>query len=61
MTVRRIGGSFGSRITKASGIVAAGAVAAHKTRRPVRLILDLETNLAMVGKRHPYLIKYAVG
>lgn len=60
MIVRRIGGSFGARITKSSSVVAAGAVAANKVNRPVRLILDLETNLSMIGKRPPYIMRYKV-
>lgn len=36
------------------------AVACWTTGRPVRIILDLETNMNMLGKRHPFRIPYEV-
>ncbi len=29
-----------------------------KMNRPVRLVLDLQSNMEVLGKRHPFLIKY---
>jgi len=60
MIVRRIGGSYGSKITKATHIACACAVAAHILKRPVRVVMDLETNMKMIGKRLPYFNKYEV-
>ncbi|ODM88520.1 putative aldehyde oxidase-like protein, partial [Orchesella cincta] len=58
--VRRLGGAFGAKITKANHVAAACAVAAHVTQKPVRVVLDLETNMQAFGKRLPYLFKYKV-
>lgn len=41
--------------------ISACAVAAHTLNRPVRVALDLATNMEMVGKRNPYLMKYEIG
>ncbi|CAL8110873.1 unnamed protein product [Orchesella dallaii] len=56
--VRRVGGAFGAKSTRQCLIAAACAVAAHRTHKPVRVALDLETNMQMIGKRHPYLVRY---
>ncbi|CAL8110869.1 unnamed protein product [Orchesella dallaii] len=58
MSIRRLGGAFGAKISKASLIASACAVAAYVTNEPVRVVLDLETNMKMIGKRLPYLTKY---
>ncbi|ODN04993.1 Xanthine dehydrogenase [Orchesella cincta] len=58
MNVRRIGGGFGGKLSKASLIASACAVAAFVTHESVRVVLDLETNMKMIGKRLPYLTKY---
>lgn len=60
MQVRRIGGGFGGKITKPPLLGVACAVAAHTVRRPVRLVLDMETNMRLIGKRYPYYIMYEV-
>ncbi|CAL8082604.1 unnamed protein product [Orchesella dallaii] len=58
MSIRRLGGGYGCKITRATQIACACAVAAYSTNRPVRLQLDLDTNMKMVGKRAPFLMKY---
>jgi xanthine dehydrogenase/oxidase len=58
--VKRLGGAYGAKITKASHVAAACAVAAHVTAKPVRMVLDLETNMKVIGKRLPYMAKYEV-
>lgn len=60
MNVRRLGGSFGAKCTRSAWVAAACAVAAHVTNQPVRVVLDLETDMQMFGKRLPYLSKYEV-
>lgn len=60
LIVKRIGGGFGGKATRSSLIAAACAVASHATNKPVRVVLDLETNMQMVGKRLPYLGTYKV-
>ena len=59
--LRRAGGSYGAKITRGTLIACAGAVAAYKTNRPIRVILDLNTNMESVGKRNPYLANYKIG
>jgi xanthine dehydrogenase/oxidase len=58
--VRRLGGGFGGKATRSGHVAAACAVAAYVSHRPVRLTLDLNTNMRLIGKRLPYLIKYEV-
>ncbi len=57
----RLGGAYGAKIFKPRGVAGACAIAAHALGKPVRLILDLETNMRMMGKRSPYLFTYSVG
>lgn len=42
-------------------MAAAAALGAMNLNRPVRIILDFRTNMEMIGKRYPYLIKYNAG
>ena len=58
MTVRRLGGAFGGKISQANIPATACAVAANKLNRPVRLRMDLRTNMELLGKRLPYLVRY---
>jgi len=50
----RIGGGYGGKETRPPTIAAAAAVAACKLNRPVRLALDRNTDMIMIGKRHPF-------
>ncbi|CAL8069378.1 unnamed protein product [Orchesella dallaii] len=59
--VRRLGGGFGGKGTRTTFVAAAAAVATWVSRRPCRIVLDLETNMSMIGKRAPYHIPYEVG
>lgn len=58
--VRRIGGAFGGKAIPPGLIGAAAAVAAQNLQKPVRITLDLETNMSMIGKRFPYIMRYEV-
>jgi len=58
MTVRRLGGAYGGKISNPNIPAVACAVAATKLNRPVRLSMDLRSNMEMLGKRLPYLTKY---
>ena len=60
MSVRRLGGGYGGKLSYASPVAASAAVAAVKLNRPVRIVLDVETNMEMYGGRLPYLIEYKV-
>ncbi len=58
--VGRLGGGFGGKETRPPMFVTAAAVAAAKLHRPVRLVLDRNTDMTMMGGRHPYQGQYWV-
>jgi xanthine dehydrogenase large subunit len=57
----RMGGGFGGKETQGNGPAAVVALAAFKTGRPVRWQLDRDVDMALTGKRHPFLAKFSVG
>ena len=57
----RMGGAFGGKEVQANPYAAVAALGAWKTKRPVRVRLTRELDIAITGKRHPYLAKYAAG
>lgn len=59
--VKRMGGGFGGKESRSCILTCALAVAAQKTGRPVRCQLDRDTDMMLVGGRHPFLSKYSVG
>lgn len=58
MMQKRVGGGYGAKFTRASQIACACAVASHLTNRTVRFVMSLESNMSVVGKRHPCHIDY---
>jgi len=61
ITVKRLGGAYGAKIVLPMHLATAATVAANKVKRPVRLWLNLEDNMKMLGKRNPYLFDYKIG
>jgi xanthine dehydrogenase large subunit len=59
--VRRMGGGFGGKESQATQWAAIAALAARKTRRPCKLRLDRDDDMAITGKRHDFLVDYAAG
>jgi xanthine dehydrogenase large subunit len=57
----RMGGAFGGKEVQANAFAAVAALGAWRTRRPVRVRLTRELDIAITGKRHPYLARYAAG
>jgi xanthine dehydrogenase large subunit len=57
----RMGGAFGGKEVQANPYAAIAALGAWKTKRPVRVRLTRALDIALTGKRHPYLAKYAAG
>jgi len=55
-----MGGGFGGKIIRATFAACGAAVAANLLKKPVRIAMDMETNMRMMGKRLPYLMKYEV-
>ena len=48
-----MGGAFGGKEVQANAWAAVAALGAWKTRRPVRVRLTRELDMALTGKRHP--------
>uniref|UniRef100_A0A4Y0BMF0 FAD-binding PCMH-type domain-containing protein n=1 Tax=Anopheles funestus TaxID=62324 RepID=A0A4Y0BMF0_ANOFN len=59
VSVRRIGGGYGGKASRAVQIACACALACHLTKRPVRLIMTIESNMATVGKRYGVVSSYS--
>jgi xanthine dehydrogenase large subunit len=57
----RMGGGFGGKESQANPYAAVAALAALKTKRPVRVRLTRHIDMQLTGKRHPMLGKYRVG
>ncbi len=61
VTSPRMGGGFGGKETQGNTWAALAALAAWRTRRPVRVQLDRDVDMEVTGKRHPFLGRYSVG
>uniref|UniRef100_A0A8C7UWJ4 Aldehyde oxidase 6 n=1 Tax=Oncorhynchus mykiss TaxID=8022 RepID=A0A8C7UWJ4_ONCMY len=59
--VKRVGGAFGGKVTKTSIIACITSVAAWKTGRAVRCVLERGEDMLITGARHPVLGKHKVG
>ncbi|XP_060042807.1 xanthine dehydrogenase/oxidase isoform X2 [Erinaceus europaeus] len=59
--VKRMGGGFGGKETRSTLVSTAVALAAYKTGRPVRCMLDRDEDMLVSGGRHPFLARYKVG
>lgn len=57
----RMGGAFGGKETQANSWAAVAALGARKTGRPVRVRLTRALDMALTGKRHPFLARYSAG
>lgn len=58
VVLRRDGGAYGGKQTRSRFNSTAAAIAAVKTNRPIRLVLDRHTNFVMCGNRHPFEGQY---
>ena len=58
--VKRLGGGFGGKETRAVPYALATAFVASQLRRPVRFMLDRDHDMISSGTRHPVLGKYKV-
>lgn len=61
MSVRRIGGGYGAKISRQNILAAAAAVGARTLQQPVRVVTDLNTNMTLAGWRDAYYSTYDVG
>ncbi|KAF5279183.1 hypothetical protein FQR65_LT03430 [Abscondita terminalis] len=58
--VKRMGGAFGGKESKAVMIALPAALAAKKLNRPIRCMLDRDEDMAITGGRNPFHIKYKI-
>lgn len=59
--VKRLGGGFGGKESRAGLLAVPVALAAYKLRRPVRCMLDRDEDMVITGTRHPFYFTYKVG
>jgi xanthine dehydrogenase large subunit len=59
--VRRMGGAFGGKESQATQWAAMAALAAYVTKRPCKIRLDRDNDMAMTGKRHDFRADYEIG
>lgn len=57
---KRVGGAYGGKASRALMVGSACAIAANELSRPVRIALDLNTNMSIVNGRTPYYCQYKV-
>lgn len=59
--MRRLGGGYGAKISRATQVACACALVCYKLNRPARFIMSIETNMQAVGKRFDTRQEYEVG
>jgi len=59
--VTRLGGAFGGKEDQATPWAVMAALAAQKTRHPVRFTLSRHEDMCFTGKRHPYSSDFKLG
>jgi len=59
--VTRLGGGFGGKEDQANTWAALCALAAHLLNKPVKYALHRMEDMAMTGKRHPYMADFKIG
>ncbi len=61
VVTKRLGGGFGGKECQATHPAAMASLVALKTKRPARIVFDVDTDMQVTGKRHPFHNKYKVG
>ncbi|KAF3933300.1 hypothetical protein ABW19_dt0200309 [Dactylella cylindrospora] len=59
--VKRLGGGFGGKETRSIQLASICALAAQKSKRTVRCMLNRDEDMITSGQRHPFLSKWRVG
>ncbi|KAJ6648665.1 Xanthine dehydrogenase [Pseudolycoriella hygida] len=58
LELKRVGGAYGGKVTRASLIACACALGCYLTRRPVRFVMTIESNMEVIGKRNAMIGEY---
>ncbi|KAL8920101.1 MAG: hypothetical protein Q9208_006454 [Pyrenodesmia sp. 3 TL-2023] len=58
--VKRLGGGFGGKETRSIQLAGICSVAAKKSKRPVRCMLNRDEDILTSGQRHPFLARWKV-
>lgn len=61
VNVRRMGGGFGGKESQMNGFCVVAALAAKMLKRAVKIRPDRDDDFQITGKRHDFVIDYAVG
>jgi len=61
LKIRRCGGGYGSKLGKSGTAAVPCAVAAYTLQKPVHLVMSIESNMAIVGKRAAAIFYYEAG
>ncbi|XP_059138915.1 uncharacterized protein LOC131927200 [Physella acuta] len=61
VTAERLGGGFGGKISQPFLVSGLCSLAAYAVNKPVKMNLDIHTNMKMLGKRDAYYAEYEVG
>lgn len=61
MRVRRMGGAYGGKESRSTPFAMMVALAAKKSGRPVRMMLNRDEDIASSGQRHPFQCRWKVG
>jgi xanthine dehydrogenase/oxidase len=59
--VKRMGGAFGGKESRSCQLASILAVAAKKTQRPVRCMLNRDEDMMTSGQRHPIQARWKIG
>ncbi|XP_058060425.1 xanthine dehydrogenase [Anopheles bellator] len=59
--VKRLGGGFGGKESRAALVAVPVALAAYRLGRPVRCMFDRDEDMGISGTRHPFYFRYKVG
>ena len=59
--VKRLGGGFGGKETRSIQLTGIVSLAAKRTGRPVRCMLNRDEDMVTSGQRHPFLARWKVG